>query len=124
MGATTDGRVMSHASATCDGVADSRSRQRVERREDRVPARIQEFLHPLPARALAEVRFRPVLAGEKTGGEREVGDDADAFPHAQVLQRTLEARTLVQVVVRLQRGVPRQAGDAACFQCLRQARAR
>jgi hypothetical protein len=37
----------------------------------------------LPALTFAEVRFRPVLAGQKTAGQREVGNRTDLLPFSK-----------------------------------------
>ena len=55
----------SHARATCAGVACGFFRNLVESGEDAAAALVQHFLHALPARALAEIGFRAVLAGEE-----------------------------------------------------------
>ena len=64
MGAVTPGRAMSHASATCAGLAPMALRDLVERGEDAQAARIQVLLHSAAALTLARsplpMRYLPV----------------------------------------------------------------
>ena len=84
------------------------------RRHRRAPARMRRprslrySFTPPPRGLLPKSASRAVLAGQEAAGQRIVGDDADPLLQAQRLQRGLEARALIEVVVRLQALVARQ----------------
>ncbi len=82
----------------------------VERFQNARAARVEIFLQPSAARrVLVGVGRRAVLAGEESGGEPVIGDDADCFLPAQRGVAGLEFIAVGQVVKRLQRLVARKA---------------
>ena len=78
--------------------------------------RIEIRFHPVAARAFAEVRLAAILAAQKPLGEAKIGDDADVLGHAQIMQRSIEGRTVVEIVFRLQHRIARQVSKACDIQ--------
>src|SRR5262245_56794339 len=58
-------------------------------------------LYTSSARALGQVRFRPVFPRQESARQRKIADHADALLAAQRLELALVLAALVQVVVRL-----------------------
>ena len=76
--------------------------------------------HAPAARALAQIIFRAVLAGEEAHGEREIGNDAEAFLRAEVFQIAFILVAGDEVEMGLQHAVARQAICLSGFQGVRQ----
>ena len=91
---------------------------RIESGQD-PPAPVVEIgRHAPAAHALAEIRFRPVLAGQEAAGEAVIGDDPDLLLPAERLQFRLVFGAVVQIVFRLQAFVARQAELGADLRAL------
>ena len=85
IGAVTPGRAISQASATCAGVAPWRAATSSSAARMREAARV-EIAACMPAaarRRFCRVGGGAVFAGEEAGGERVIGDDADALPRGR-----------------------------------------
>src|SRR5690606_13386494 len=78
----------------------------VESAEDALAAVVEILADDaLSARALRGIFGRAILAGQKTGCEREIRDDAEALGDAQIPELALVARPGVEVVLGLQHAV-------------------
>ena len=86
IGAVTLGRAINQASATCAGVALSSSRYFIQRLQHTKAMAVEIFLHAAATRALGQIRFGAILAGEEPGGQRVVVDHAETLCQAQRFQ--------------------------------------
>ena len=85
----------------------------VEGRQNALPAIVQMFLDrggPAPA---GQIFFASILAGEKAGGQRVIGDDADAGLAANRRSCVFKDCPVAQIVERLETLVARQIVVAA-----------
>jgi len=66
--------------------------------EDAKTAVIQVFLDEFTPRPVRQILFRPIFAGEKSAGKREVGDHAHSLFQAKRFELRFIICTIVEVV--------------------------
>src|SRR6266700_4328495 len=94
----------------------------IQRGQYLLSLRVQIIGHAAAALALPEIGGRTVFAGEKAAGQPVIGNDADVFLEAELLQRAFEIGAVVKVEPRLQTFVARQAVRGGGIERLFQAR--
>ena len=109
IGAVTPRRPMTQASADLRGLGPVAGSDRLERVEDAESPRIEIGLDAAPARALGEIGFAPILAGQEPLRQAEIGDDPDLLAPAEIGEAGFEAGPVGEIVFRLQHFVARAA---------------